>query len=47
VCVAVVLPDGATHTRTVQLPARGRVEAQEFAASTALDHLRRRLASGR
>jgi nicotinamide-nucleotide amidase len=47
VCLAVVLPDGATHTRTVHLPARGRVEAQEFAASTALDHLRRRLASAR
>jgi nicotinamide-nucleotide amidase len=44
VCVAAVLPEGAPQTRTVRLPGRGRVETQEFAASVALDHLRRRLA---
>jgi hypothetical protein len=46
VCLGVALPSG-TETRTVQLPARERVETQEFAASVALDNLRRRIVSGR
>lgn len=47
VCVATVLPDGVARTRTVRLPGRGRIETQTFAASVALDHLRRRLVSAR
>lgn len=44
-CVAVALPDGSVPTVSRRLPARGRVEVQEFAASMALDFLRRRLAA--
>ncbi len=43
-CVGVALPDGATATAARRVPARARVEVQEFAASMALDFLRRRLA---
>lgn len=43
-CVAVALPDGSTSTAVRRLPARSRTEVQEFAASMALDFLRRRLA---
>jgi nicotinamide-nucleotide amidase len=43
-CLGVALPDGAVRTRTVRLPGRTRVDVQEFAASAALDYLRRRLA---
>ena len=43
-CVAVALPDGSTVTGARRLPARARVELQEFAVSMALDFLRRRLA---
>ena len=43
-CVAVALPDGTTVTGARRLPARARVELQEFAVSMALDFLRRRLA---
>jgi hypothetical protein len=39
-----VLPDGGIRTRTVHLPGRTRTDVQEFAASAALDYLRRRLA---
>jgi nicotinamide-nucleotide amidase len=42
--VAVALPDGSVPTVARRLPARSRVEVQEFAASMALDFLRRRLA---
>jgi nicotinamide-nucleotide amidase len=45
VCVASVLPDAPPRARLVRLPARGRVELQEWAAGAALDHLRRGLAS--
>jgi nicotinamide-nucleotide amidase len=45
VCVASCLPDGQPRTRMVRLPARARVELQEWAAGAALDHLRRRLAA--
>lgn len=50
VCLGVVVPSGAsgdtatTDTRTVRLPGRDRVQIQEWAASVALDALRRRLA---
>lgn len=50
VCLGVVVPAGAsgdtatTDTRTVRLPGRDRVQIQEWAASVALDALRRRLA---
>ena len=43
-CVAVALPDGDVATAARRLPARARVELQEFAVSMALDLLRRRLA---
>ena len=43
-CVGVALPDGSTTTTARRLPARARVELQEFAVSMALDFLRRRLA---
>lgn len=43
-CVAVALPDGSCSTAVRRLPARSRTEVQEFAASMALDFLRRRLA---
>jgi nicotinamide-nucleotide amidase len=43
VCLAVALPPDAVHTRTVRLPPRSRVDLQQFAATAALDHLRRRL----
>jgi nicotinamide-nucleotide amidase len=45
VCLSVVLPDGAAHARTVNLPPRARQDMQEFSASIALDFLRRRLAA--
>ena len=45
VYLAVVLPDGQPRTRALQLPARGREELQAFAASAALDYLRRKLAT--
>lgn len=44
VCLAVALPDGSVSTRTVELPGRGRDVVLEFAASAAIDFLRRRLA---
>lgn len=43
-CVAVALPDGDTHARTVVLPALDRTDLQQRGASVALDFLRRRLA---
>lgn len=43
-CVAVALPDGSRPTAVRRLPARSRTAVQEFAASMALDFLRRRLA---
>ena len=43
--VAVALPDGGVQSVHRRLPARERVEVQEFAASMALDFLRRRLAA--
>lgn len=43
VCVGVVLPGGQARTRTVALPSRSRTQVQEWAASVALDFLRRRL----
>ena len=43
-CVAVALPDGSAPTTSRRLPARTRVEVQEFAVSMVLDFLRRRLA---
>lgn len=45
VALAVALPDATTRTRALQLPAYDRRAVQEFAASAALDYLRRRLAS--
>lgn len=49
VCLGVAVPPGAsgaaaTVTRTVRLPGRDRVQVQDWAASVALDALRRRLA---
>ncbi len=46
VCVAVTgpAPAGPDAVRTVRLPRRARVETQQWAASVALDFLRRRLA---
>lgn len=44
VCLAVALPGNLPTTREVTLPARSRPEVQEWAASAALDELRRRLA---
>jgi nicotinamide-nucleotide amidase len=44
VCLGLATPRSAGRTRTVRLPARDRVEVQRFAASVALDWLRRRLA---
>lgn len=44
VCLAVALPSTPTlRTRSVRLPARNRVQLQEWSASVALDYLRRRL----
>ena len=43
-CVGVALPDGAVRTYTVRLPGHTRADLQEFAASAALDYLRRQLA---
>ncbi|MGH8905249.1 MAG: competence/damage-inducible protein A [Egibacteraceae bacterium] len=43
-CVGLMLPNGLVRTRTVYLPGRTRTDVQEFAASAALDYLRRRLA---
>ena len=45
ICLAVALPDGSTPARTVELPSRGRDVVLEFAASAAIDFLRRRLAN--
>ncbi len=47
VCVGVVAPDGEPRTRELRLPSRSRTELQEWAASAALDYLRRRLAEVR
>ncbi|MGH8884951.1 MAG: CinA family nicotinamide mononucleotide deamidase-related protein [Egibacteraceae bacterium] len=44
-CLGVALPGGAVRTRTGRLPCRTRADVQEFAASAALDYLRRRLAA--
>ncbi|MPZ88803.1 MAG: competence/damage-inducible protein A [Nitriliruptorales bacterium] len=44
VCLGVVLPDGLMRTRELRVPGRSRSEVQEWAASTALDMVRRRLA---
>ena len=43
-CVGVALPEGGSASTSRRLPARSRTEVQEFAASMALDFLRRRLA---
>jgi nicotinamide-nucleotide amidase len=43
-CVGVALPDGSTPTVRRVLPRFGREDVQDFAASMALDFLRRRLA---
>ena len=43
-CVGVALPDGTSATAARRLPAYERTQVQEFAASMALDFLRRRLA---
>ncbi|MGH8930401.1 MAG: competence/damage-inducible protein A [Egibacteraceae bacterium] len=43
-CLGVVMPGERVRTRTVHLPGRTRSDVQEFAASAALDYLRRRLA---
>ncbi|MPZ73075.1 MAG: competence/damage-inducible protein A [Nitriliruptorales bacterium] len=40
-CVGAALPDGSVTTAARRLPARGRTDVQEFAASMALDFLRR------
>lgn len=45
VCVASVLPTGHAE-RTLHLPPRARVDVQQFGATAALEHLRRRLAAG-
>ena len=42
--VAFASVDGSTQAREVRLPGRSRGELQEFAATVALDYLRRRLA---
>lgn len=44
VCLGVVLPDGLARTREFRVPGRSRSEVQEWAASSALDMMRRRLA---
>lgn len=44
VCLAVALPGNLPTTRELRLPGRSRSEVQEWAASAALDELRRRLA---
>lgn len=44
VCLAVALPGVLPATRELTLPGRSRSELQEWAASAALDELRRRLA---
>jgi nicotinamide-nucleotide amidase len=46
-CIAVALPGEAPSARTLTLPGRGREELQEWAATVALDQLRRRLAESR
>lgn len=46
VCVGVALP-GGVHSRTVELAPRPREDLQEFAASVALEYLRRRLVAAR
>lgn len=43
VCVGVVVPDAPPRTRTVGLPSRSREQILEWAASVALDFLRRQL----
>jgi nicotinamide-nucleotide amidase len=45
VCLGFVAPGGVCASRVVHLPGRSRVAVQEFAASAALDYLRRRLAA--
>lgn len=44
VCIAVALPGTVPSARELSLPRRSRSELQEWAASAALDELRRRLA---
>lgn len=44
VCLGLAGPDGDVRTRELRLPARSRTQLQEWAASAALDYLRRRLA---
>jgi len=44
VCLGLAGPDGGVRTRELRLPARSRAQLQEWAASAALDYLRRRLA---
>ena len=43
--VAAALPDGSAPSASRRLPARSRPDVQAFAASMALDFLRRRLAA--
>lgn len=45
-CVGLAGPGADVRTRTVRLPGRSRGDLQEFAASVALDALRRRLEEG-
>jgi nicotinamide-nucleotide amidase len=42
-CLGIALPAGVVRTRTARLPGRPRTDLQEFAASAALDYLRRQL----
>lgn len=44
VCLGLAGPDDDVRTRELRLPARSRTQLQEWAASAALDYLRRRLA---
>ncbi len=44
VCLGVMGPGGVSSARSVRVPGRDRAVVQEFAASAALDYLRRRLA---
>jgi nicotinamide-nucleotide amidase len=43
-CLGIALPDCTVQTHTMRLPGRTRTDVQEFAASAALDFLRRQLA---
>jgi len=44
VCLGLAGLDGGVQTRELRLPSRSRAQVQEWAASAALDYLRRRLA---